>query len=238
MPSIDWATHVAKIKAVRRALTSQAVEHVLDACCSCKSNSSPDLLIRGLCGSMLPQNDIGAGFSHRSGCKRGSATSPVRRSQSRPSGRGSPPGFAPGSICCSSGMLYPRNLMPSSGSSNEVSQSRPCTSCFVSIEMICKHRATQRGNVRAAPAQHGSGQEPLHTQYPVVRSWEETVHIPESGHAALCLFSNAGKRATVMPLMPPIVMSTVTFPSSLPPYCFLMAFNRSCILYCSTQIKW
>ena len=41
-----------------------------------------------------------------------------------------------------------------------------------------------------------------------------------------------------MPLMPPMVMSTVTFPSSLLPYCFLMAFNRSCIVGRLTQITW
>lgn len=50
----------------------------------------------------------------------------MRSSQSRPSGRGSPPGFAPGSFCCSSGMLYPRKRIPSSGSSRDVSHSTPC----------------------------------------------------------------------------------------------------------------
>ena len=53
----------------------------------------------------------------------------------------------------------------------------------------------------------------------------------------LYLFSNAAEKATVMPLMPPMAMSTVTFPSSLPPYCFLMAFSRSCTMFCKTQIK-
>lgn len=33
---------------------------------------------------------------------------------------------AVGELACSSGMLYPRNLMPSSGSSKDVSHSNPC----------------------------------------------------------------------------------------------------------------
>jgi hypothetical protein len=52
-------------------------------------------------------------------------TSPVSRSHSRPSGRGSPPSTAAGSRFCRSGMVCPRNRMPSSASSREVSQTMP-----------------------------------------------------------------------------------------------------------------
>ena len=52
-------------------------------------------------------------------------TSPVSRSHSRPSGRGSPPSTAAGSRFCKSGMVCPRNRMPSSASSREVSQTMP-----------------------------------------------------------------------------------------------------------------
>merc|ERR1719250_265036 len=51
--------------------------------------------------------------------------SPVRRSQNRPSGRGSWPPGALGRSSWHSGMVYPRNLIPSAGSRTEVSVTRP-----------------------------------------------------------------------------------------------------------------
>ena len=88
--------------------------------------------------------------------------------------------------------------------------------------------------VRANSIQHGAAEE-LQDELPSCCTAGK--HQYMSWGLVLCLFSNAEEKATVMPLMPPMVMSTVTFPSSLPPYCFLMAFNRSCTILCGTQIK-
>ena len=69
---VDGATQAAKMKAVWRALALQAAEPVLDACCSCKSSSSPELLIGSLQLPKTPTRDFcqDGGMSE---CKRGSA---------------------------------------------------------------------------------------------------------------------------------------------------------------------
>ena len=120
--------------------------------------------------------------------------------------------------------------MPSSGSSKEVSQSTPCTDYLLN----CRHGAIQGGSVGATFVQHGADED-FQDEMPSCCTAGKHQYI--SRGLVLCLFSTAEEKATVMPLMPPMVMSTVTFPSSLPPYCFLMALSRSCTTLCGTQIK-
>jgi hypothetical protein len=143
----------------------------------------------------------------------------VSSSHSRPSGNGSPPGAAAGSLACSSGMENPLNLMPSSASSRDVSHSMHCTRSFLrrSTEGTCQLQKRREEQSKARSKKGG----------PLRRRGVLRCHARKRGEGG-------GARAlptmvlTGMPRMPPMACSTVTSPSLLAPNSFFRALSFSC----------